>query len=93
MARERNLRRLPFDGSVTPSFNKEVTMTDTDRVQLSELPGEIASLTGGRSPKYRTLYNAAVDARIPAKRGDNGRWTVSRRDVPQIVEILRQAAA
>jgi hypothetical protein len=61
-------------------------MTDTERVPLSELPREIAALNGGRTPSYRALYNACLDRRIPADRGDNGRWTVLRRNVPLIAK-------
>lgn len=61
-------------------------MIDTERVPLPDLPREIAALNGGRSPPYRALYNACVDARIPADKGDNGRWSVLRRHVPMIAK-------
>jgi hypothetical protein len=63
-------------------------------VPLSDLPREIAALNGGRghTPKYRELYNACVDARIPAKKGINGRWTVLRRNVPAIARKFAEPA-
>jgi hypothetical protein len=60
----------------------------SDRVSLTELPREISALNGGRTPTYREVYNACVDAKIPADKGDNGRWTVLRRNVPMIAKIL-----
>jgi hypothetical protein len=41
-------------------------------------------------PTYREAYNAAVDGRIPAERGDNGRWSVARADLPLIRAALRR---
>jgi hypothetical protein len=65
---------------------------DQDRVPLSVLPHEIKVLTGKPPPTYRALYNACVDAKIPADRGDNGRWTVARRNVPVIARIFAGSA-
>jgi len=63
-------------------------------VPLSTLPHEISTLNGGyhRPPRYRELYNLALDAKIPAQRGENGRWTVARRDVPMIAELYKATA-
>ena len=64
-------------------------MTKSDRVPLSTLPCEIRNLRRDKKrPSYRKSYNAAVNAVIPAERGDNGRWTVARADVPLIAEML-----
>ena len=68
-------------------------MTDTERVPLSELPREISALNGGHTPSYRTLYNACIDARIPADKGDNGRWTVLRRNLPLIAKKFAGSAS
>ena len=67
-------------------------MPSMERVPLSTLPREICALNGGRPPGYRTLYNACVDAKIPADRGENGRWTVLRRDLPLIAKLFRTAS-
>jgi hypothetical protein len=60
----------------------------TDRIPLTLLPLELRRLTGGNVPAYRVGYNAALDGRIPAERGDNGRWTVARADLPKIAAAL-----
>jgi len=46
-----------------------------------------------RVPSYRTTYNAAVDGRIPAEQGDNGRWSVARTDLPLIAAALCRHSA
>ncbi len=61
------------------------------RIPLSLLPRELQRLTGA-SPGYRALYNAALDGRIPAELGANGRWSVARDDVPEIVAALTRPA-
>jgi hypothetical protein len=68
-------------------------MTNQERVPLSTLPHEIQALTGDKPPPYRKGYNAAVDGRIPAERGENGRWTVARTDLPLIAATLCPAAS
>ena len=46
-----------------------------------------------KPPGYRKIYNAAVNADIPAERGDNGRWTVRELDLGLIAERLSEAIA
>ena len=58
----------------------------TDRISLPHLPAELRRL--GSPAQYRTLYTAALDGRIPAEPGPNGRWTVSRDDLPKIAAAL-----
>jgi hypothetical protein len=58
----------------------------SDRIPLPHLPAELRRL--GASTGYRAAYNAALDGRIPAEPGPNGRWTVSRDDLAQIAQVL-----
>lgn len=58
-------------------------MNMTDTVALTSVPHELAALTGTTPPGYRSLYNMAVDARIPVEQV-NGRWRVRRTDLPGI---------
>lgn len=63
----------------------------TDRIPLSALAVELRRLNPAafHHPTYRELYTAVVDCRIPAERGDNGRWTVARDDLYVIATTLR----
>jgi hypothetical protein len=44
-----------------------------------------------KPPGYRKIYNAAVNADIPAERGDNGRWTIRDSHLELIAERLSEA--
>jgi hypothetical protein len=35
-------------------------------------------------PRYRTLYHAILDGRIPAQQGSDGRWYWFDKDLPEI---------
>ncbi|WP_149541441.1 hypothetical protein [Siccirubricoccus phaeus] len=59
----------------------------TDR-PLVLLPRDIAALTGGAAPTHRRALEAARDGRIPAERGDNGRWSYRPADLPAIAAAL-----
>lgn len=63
-------------------------MSTVKRIPLSLLPIEVKRLTGQLGPNYRTCYNAALDGRIPAERGENGRWTVAAGDLAKVVAAL-----
>jgi hypothetical protein len=64
------------------------------RIPLSLLPGLLRDRELVQRPVgYREIYRAAVDARIPAVRGANGRWSVADRDLSQIAETLCNAIA
>jgi hypothetical protein len=58
------------------------------RIPLTKLGRRLAALTGQRAPSYRSLYVAALDAKIPAEQQPNGRWDVDDADVPQIAEAF-----
>lgn len=45
-------------------------------IPLSEIPRRLKA-KHGNTISYRAAYNAVVDGRIPATRGDNGRWPKS----------------
>jgi hypothetical protein len=61
-----------------------------DKVPLAQLPRELQQLTGVRAPGYRTLYNAVLDAVIPAEL-ITGRWYVDRSHLPAIAMKLGMA--
>ena len=61
-------------------------MRNQERVALTSLPRELASLTG-TSPSYRQLWSLTVDGAIPAEQA-NGRWHVARADIPAIATML-----
>lgn len=54
---------------------------------LTDLPAALLE-AGFETPGYREIYEAARSARIPAKRGKNGRWTFVADDLPVIAERL-----
>jgi hypothetical protein len=59
---------------------------------LTDLPSALLE-AGYEAPSYRFAYEAARSARIPAKRGKNGRWTFVADDLPVIAERLALTAA
>jgi hypothetical protein len=63
----------------------------TDRIPLSLLPRELIRF-GGPAVSYRAAYNLVLDGRLPAERGEAGRWSVARDDLPAIAETLRGGA-
>ena len=44
-------------------------------------------------PSYRDTYNAALDGRIPAEQGPNGRWYWRNSDLPAIAAAFRRPIA
>jgi hypothetical protein len=54
---------------------------------LTDLPTALLE-AGFEDTGYREIYEAARSARIPAKRGKNGRWTFVADDLPVIAERL-----
>lgn len=59
---------------------------------LSTVPAALER-EGFTPPSYRRVYAAALDRRIPAERGANGRWTVRPSDLPVIADALGLAPA
>jgi len=61
----------------------------SERVPLSKLASELRRQNLVEPPPtYRETYNAALDGRIPAERGDNGRWSWAAADLPLIAAAL-----
>jgi hypothetical protein len=59
------------------------------RIALTDVARELRERKLTREPlSYKKVYSAALDQRIPARRGDNGRWEVTEADLPLIAEIL-----
>ncbi len=63
----------------------------TTRIPLTALPRALAAFAGQQSPSYRRLYALTLDGRIPAAQ-ENGRWFVSKDDLPSIAATLGLAA-
>ena len=61
------------------------------RIGLPHLPRKLAEYTGQPGPKYRVIYDAAVEGRIPAD--FDGRWSVDDADLPIIATALGMKAA
>ena len=59
----------------------------TSPAPLSTLPSALAA-EGYEPPTYQRAYHAALNARIPATRGANGRWSYRPEDLPRIAEAL-----
>ncbi|ATR19485.1 hypothetical protein CTJ15_03725 (plasmid) [Roseomonas sp. FDAARGOS_362] len=59
---------------------------------LTQLPRAVRRATG-HDISYRRFWNAAVDGRIPAEQGRNGRWTWDSDQLPAILEAMGLASA
>ncbi len=59
-------------------------MTD---IPLADVPRRLMADHGVTVP-YRKLYTAVLDGRVTASRGDNGRWQIAMRDLPNIAEAF-----
>lgn len=64
----------------------------SDGIRLSHLARELARLTTDPIPGHRKLHQLVLDAQLPAEMV-NGRWHVSRDDLPVIAERLGLALA
>lgn len=65
-------------------MEQAASVNSKTRIGLSRVPRRIAARTGQPAPAYRRLWLAAVDGRIPAEVGENGRWTVAEADLDAI---------
>jgi len=63
-----------------------------ERLPLTALPRTLIE-AGYSAPKYRSIYNAATDARIPADKDAGGRWTFRANDLPAIADAMRLTPA
>jgi hypothetical protein len=59
----------------------------TTTAPLTALPRALLA-AGYKTPKYRSLYEAALIARFPAEQAKSGRWVFCVNDVPQIAASL-----
>ena len=62
-----------------------------DHIALPMLPRALAEHSGKTAPKYRRLYNDALDGVFPAEK-DGARWIVSRADLQVIAKHYGLAA-
>lgn len=62
----------------------------TDRIPLTHVPLEVRR-AGGPALTYRHAYLMALDCKIPAERGSDGRWTVAREDLPTVIAACAPA--
>jgi len=58
-----------------------------NRLPLTDLPRTLIE-AGYSAPRYRSLYTAATDARIPADKDAGGRWTFCADDLPAIADAM-----
>lgn len=58
-----------------------------EKLPLTAAPRALIE-AGYEAPTYRTIYNRALDGVIPAKVGDNGRWTFDPSDLPAIADAM-----
>ena len=56
-----------------------------DHIALTLLPRALAEHSGKTAPKYRKLYNDALDGAFPAEK-DGARWIVARADLSVIAK-------
>jgi len=63
-----------------------------DRIPLALVPRELAYLTDGQPPTYRRVYKAVLDYAVPAEQ-ENGRWNISRADLPLFAEHFGMTTA
>jgi hypothetical protein len=59
-----------------------------DWIPLALVPTALKALTGVQPPKYRTLYTAILDGKMPAEQR-NGRWYVDRMHLAAIALQFR----
>lgn len=59
----------------------------TDQIKLPDVPRALRA-EGYESPRYRRIYEHALDGVIPAERGSNGRWAVRADDLAKIAKIM-----
>lgn len=62
-------------------------MANLDRQPITTLPRDLIA-AGYKPTTYQRAYTAILAGRVPAERGDNGRWTFAPDDLPQIAEAL-----
>jgi hypothetical protein len=59
------------------------------RIPLPRVASELRNRNLTKQPpKYKDVYSAALDARIPAEQDRNGRWSVGDPDLPLIAATL-----
>jgi hypothetical protein len=59
-----------------------------EQLPLTDLPRALIEAGFEDAPNYRTLYEAARSAVIPAQRGKDGRWKFDPRDLGEIADRL-----
>jgi electron transfer flavoprotein alpha/beta subunit len=63
-----------------------------ESIPLTDLPRELARLTGGQVLTYRKAYARVLDGTLPATRNAAGRYEVSRSDLPAIAAAFAPRA-
>jgi electron transfer flavoprotein alpha/beta subunit len=64
-----------------------------ENIPLTDLPRELARLTGGQVLTYRKAYARVLDGTLPAMRNAAGRYEVSRADLPAIAAAFAPRAS
>ena len=65
---------------------------NADRIPLALVPRELAYRTDGQPPSYRRVYVAILNYNLPAEQ-ENGRWNISRADLPLYAEHFGMTTA
>lgn len=64
-------------------------MPDTTLIPITQVAREVARITSdGSTVGYTRLYKAALDNRIAATQGNNGRWHVEKSKIAEIARIM-----
>jgi hypothetical protein len=61
------------------------------KVPLTAIPS-VLKQRYGRTPSYQKIWQAAIDARLPAEQGENGRWQADPEDAAELYQLKTVAA-
>ena len=64
----------------------------SESIPLTDLPRELADLTGSPVMTYRQAYNGVLNGTLPAKRNSAGRYEIDRADLPAIAVKFNTSA-
>jgi hypothetical protein len=65
----------------------------TDTIRSSDAVRELTRLYGPAPLSARSFHNMILNAKIPAVRGADGKFTIARSDLPAIAETIGLTAA
>ena len=59
-----------------------------ENIGLTEFPRALKAYTKGKTISYASAYQRVLNGELPATKKPNGRWVISRSDLPSIAQIL-----